>query len=65
VSAIVVTFLFPSPGTFGPEPEKRDTAPMSPLYPCPLKSMIASVTPPWLSIELPEIVYPARGSAVE
>ena len=64
MSETVVTFLVPSPATLTPESENLDSASMLPLYPCPLNWMNATVPPPWSTNELPEIEYPARGSAV-
>ena len=55
MNMIVVTFLVPSPATLTPELGNLDSASMLPLYPCPLNWMNATVPPPSVTSELPEI----------
>src|SRR5580698_965060 len=54
IRVIVVTFLVPSPAKVTPAPEKWESEPMLPLYPCPLNWTNATVPPDWSTTELPE-----------
>jgi hypothetical protein len=52
MSEIVVTFLWPSPGTLTVESVNLDSPSMLPLTPWPVNWIYATVLPDWVMTEL-------------